>query len=232
MKMLITGASTVLGSQVISRFKQYYPEIQISTLDDLSEGVINDLFTMHKFESVIHLGASDIPDFQGTKMLLDAANANWAGQHWFRRFLYVSAEDLSINEQLIREYNDMTLVISTCSECFASSDFPMEHIALANDNMIQNKSVPLYTHGQPVNSWFWVSDDACAIDVIFNQGEAGLIYNIGGMNTWRNPDTDYKDLITSKPFALEPYMATAYQMFFNKLKNIFGNLTINHKRIA
>jgi hypothetical protein len=34
MKLLITGASTLLGSQVLSWFKQNYPEMQISTLDD------------------------------------------------------------------------------------------------------------------------------------------------------------------------------------------------------
>jgi hypothetical protein len=39
-------------------------------------------------------------------------------------------------------------------------------------------------------------------------------------------------LITNKPFALEPFMANAYQMFFSKLKNIFAHSTITPKRIA
>jgi dTDP-glucose 4,6-dehydratase len=233
MKMLITGASTILGSQVISRFKQYYPEIQISTLDDLSDaGVVNHFFEKHKFESVIHLAASETPDYQGTKTLLDVANAHWSGQQWFRRFMYVSAEDVSINEQLVRTYADMTLVISTCSECVASPDFPMEYISVANNNMKLNKSVPMYTHGQDVNNWFWVSDEASAIDVIFNQGEAGPIYSVGGMNTWKSAECDYNDLLSKKAYALEPFIANAYQMFFNKIKHLFAHQTINPKRIA
>jgi dTDP-glucose 4,6-dehydratase len=233
MKMLLTGASTILGSQVIGRFKQYYPDIEISTLDDLSDiGLINHLFGKHQFESVIHLACAERPDFQATNALLDVANSHWAGQHWFRRFLYISAEDISINEQLIRAYSEMTLVISSCSECVASPDFPIEYMSVANANMKLNKSVPMYTQGQAVDNWFWVADEASAIDVIFNQGEAGPIYNIGGMNTWKSADSDYKDLITNKAFALEPFMANAYQMFFNKLKNIFAHSTITPKRIA
>jgi dTDP-glucose 4,6-dehydratase len=233
MKMLITGASTILGSQVISRFKQYYPEIEIFTLDDLSGvDVISQLFELHKFESVMHLACAEVPDYNATRALLDLANAQWAGQHWFRRFLYVSAEDISINEQLIRAYADMTLVISTCTECFASSDFPVKYISVANDNMKQNKSVPMYTYGQDVDNWFWVADQATAVDVIFNQGEAGPIYKIGGMNTWKNQDKDYSDLISNKTYALEPLMANAYHMFFNKVKNLSAHLTINPKRMA
>jgi hypothetical protein len=105
-------------------------------------------------------------------------------------------------------------------------------MSVANDNMKLNKSVPMYTQGQAVDNWFWVADEASAIDVIFNQGEAGPIYNIGGMNTWKSPDSDYKDLITNKAFALEPFMANAYQLFFSKVKNIFAHSTINPKRIA
>jgi dTDP-glucose 4,6-dehydratase len=233
MKMLITGASTILGSQVISRFKQNYPEISISTLDDLSDaGLIDNLFDTEKFESVIHLAASETPDYQGTKALLDAANKHWAGQHWFRRFFYVSAEDVSINEQLIRAYAEMTLVISTCTDCFASPDFPMEYISLANANMKQNKAVPLYTHGQDVNNWFWVSDEACAIDVIFNQGEAGLMYTIGGMNTWKSSELELIDMVPNKAYALEPFLVNAYQTYFNKVKNTLAHLTFNPKRIA
>jgi dTDP-glucose 4,6-dehydratase len=233
MEMLITGASTTLGLQVINRFRKNYPEVQISTLDDLSDSVLlQELFEAKKFDAVIHLAASGTPDYQGTKLLLDTANAAWAEEHWFRRFFYVSAEDQNANEAMMRQYRDMTLVISTCRPSFASPEFPKKAIALASENIKKNKAVPLYSKGQDVESWFWTSDNACAIDVIFHQGEAGLLYHIGGMNTWKSVDADSTAETIYQTTVGQPLLINSFQMFFNKVKGLFAHQPVNTKQIA
>ncbi len=225
MKLLITGASTSLGSQVLSWFKQYYPEMKITTLDDLSDvRAVNHFFEVENIDAVIHLAAADQQTVSGTRTLLDAANRWWQGNHLIKRFFYISPEPMAANKALLRKYKDMTLVVSSCSDCFASSAFPVEHIALADQNVKNNKGVPVYATGQRVPEWFWVSGQACAIDVLFHQGEAGVIYNIGGMNAWKNADAGVKYNVPAYAYVPEHGMVKAYQTFMVKIKRIFSNL--------
>lgn len=225
MKLLITGASTSLGSQVLSWFSQYYPEMQIVTLDDLSDvRAVNHFFEVEHIDAVIHLAAADQQTSSGTKTLLDAANRCWQGNHLIKRFFYISPEPMAANKVLLRKYKDMTLVVSSCSDCFASPAFPVEYIAVADQNVKNNKGVPVYANGQKVPEWFWVSNQACAIDVLFHQGEAGVIYNIGGMNAWKSAEANVKTNVPAFAYVSAPGMVKSYQSFMVKIKRIFSNL--------
>jgi dTDP-glucose 4,6-dehydratase len=225
MKLLITGASTSLGSQVFSWFKQYYPEMQVVTLEDLSDvRAVNHFFEVEHIDAVIHLAAASQHVAAGTKTLLDAANSCWQGNHLIKRFFHVSGDSVAANKALLRKYKDMTLVVSSCSDSFASSAFPVEYIALADQNVKNNKAVPVYANGQKVPEWFWASGQACAIDVLFHQGEAGVIYNIGGMNAWKSADADVKTNVPAYAYVSAPAMVKSYQSFMVKIKRIFSNL--------
>jgi dTDP-D-glucose 4,6-dehydratase len=227
MKLLLTAASTLLGSQVLNRFKQNYPEVQITAIDDLSDTeVLNQLFSVKNFDAVIHLAAKGV-DAEGTANLLDVANESWAGFHLIRRFLMVSSDTAASHVALQEKYKEMTLVISTCLDCCASPDFPKEFIELASEQVKSNKSVPLFVSGQPVPQWFWVADEACAIDVIFHQGEAGLMYNIGGMNAWKNVDTDLSAVVKEPEYVADLSITSSYRTFMVKAKQIFSKLAVN-----
>jgi dTDP-D-glucose 4,6-dehydratase len=225
MKLLITGASTLLGSQVLSWFKQYYPEIQISTLEDLSDArVVTKLLQVENFDAVIHLGVCGQFGTTGTKLLLEVAKACWQGDNLIKRFLYVSSESIEANQALLRKYKDMSLIISSCRESFASSAFPRAFREIAEKNLTDNNTIPVYANGQEVPAWFWVNSQACAIDVLFHQGEAGLIYNIGGMNAWKSAGMEINHPLQGKAYMNEPALVKSYHSFMIKMKRIFFNL--------
>ena len=80
------------------------------------------------------------------------------------------------------------MVISNCSNNYGSYHFPEKLIPLAINNIINNKSIPVYGKGDNIRDWLFVEDHAVAIDVIFHYGKNGDTYNIGGHNEWKNID--------------------------------------------
>jgi len=47
-------------------------------------------------------------------------------------------------------------------------------------NLIQGKKVPQYSDGPNIRDWLYVLDNCRAIDLVFQKGKLGEIYNIGG----------------------------------------------------
>ncbi len=82
----------------------------------------------------------------------------------------------------------LPVVLSNCSNNYGSHHFPEKLIPLMINNIINNKSLPVYGKGENVRDWLWVEDHARAIDVIFHKGKIGDKYNIGGFNEWKNID--------------------------------------------
>jgi len=133
MKILITGGAGFIGSHVVRGFLNNYPTYKIFNLDkltyagnlenlkdiesnvnyefilgDIVDGVfINDLFTKHQFDGVIHLAAESHVDRSisnplefvftnviGTVNLLNAAKNIWNGNHEGKRFYHVSTDEV------------------------------------------------------------------------------------------------------------------------------------------
>ncbi len=210
MKVLVTGTTGELGKQVINWFSEYYSDYQLVELNDLSDAtVINSLFSTQNFDSVIHLAAAQGQNTQETRNLLKVANASWAANQDAHRFLMLTS-DLFEAELMLREYHDkngMNLLVSSCEETFASSDFPFVYSAIAQQNIAGQNTVPLYAKGQEVPEWFWVEDEACAIDILFHQAEAGKSYSIGGMNTWKRSDLEYNPIVQPVHYKYSPVNA-------------------------
>jgi dTDP-glucose 4,6-dehydratase len=61
-------------------------------------------------------------------------------------------------------------------------------IPLFINNIIQNKSLPVYGDGKYTRDWLFVEDHAVAIDLVFHEGKNHDTYNIGGFNEWQNID--------------------------------------------
>ncbi|WP_264512794.1 dTDP-glucose 4,6-dehydratase [Flavobacterium sp. N1719] len=132
-KILITGGAGFIGSHVVRRMVTQYPNYHIFNLDALTyagnlenikdiekapnysfvKGDITDahfiqnLFTEHQFDGVIHLAAESHVDRSiadplafvrtnviGTMTLLNAAKASWSGNFEGKRFYHVSTDEV------------------------------------------------------------------------------------------------------------------------------------------
>ena len=153
----------------------------------------------------------------GTATLLNAARHSWKDRYDKTRFYHVSTDEVygslgengmftettnydphspysaskASSDHFVRAYHDtygLNTVISNCSNNYGSFHFPEKLIPLAINNIKQNKPVPVYGKGENIRDWLWVEDHARAIDLIFHKAKAGLTYNIGGHNEWKNID--------------------------------------------
>ena len=153
----------------------------------------------------------------GTLSLLQVAKAYWNGNLTDKLFYHVSTDEVygslgkegfftettkydphspysaskASSDHFVRAFHDtygLPVVISNCSNNYGSYQFPEKLIPLFINNIVNNKSLPVYGKGENVRDWLFVNDHARAIDVIFHKGKLGETYNIGGFNEWKNID--------------------------------------------
>ena len=95
------------------------------------------------------------------------------------------------SDHFVRAYGEtygMPYVISNCSNNYGANQFPEKLIPLFINNIIHEKSLPVYGDGKYTRDWLYVLDHAIAIDLVFHKGEHTETYNIGGFNEWQNID--------------------------------------------
>jgi len=95
------------------------------------------------------------------------------------------------SDLLVRAYHEtygLDVLITRCSNNYGPYQFPEKLIPLVISNAIGNKPVPVYGDGLNVRDWIFVLDHCRAVDVVFQKGRAGEVYNIGGKNEQRNID--------------------------------------------
>ena len=256
MKILVTGGAGFIGSHVIRRLVNKYPEYSIYNLDALTyagnlenlkdieakenytflhgdiidEKYINSIFNTYKFDAVIHLAAESHVDRSivdplrfaktniiGTINLLNAFNSTWKNNWEGKRFYHISTDEVygslgesglfkettafdpnspyaaskASSDHFVRAYGetyDMPYVISNCSNNYGPYQFPEKLIPLCINNILNNKSLPIYGDGNYTRDWLYVIDHASAIDLIFHKGKDAETYNVGGFNECKNID--------------------------------------------
>ncbi len=81
---------------------------------------------------------------------------------------------------------DLPVVITRCSNNYGPFQFPEKLIPLMIINALNNKKLPVYGDGMYVRDWIYVIDHNKAIDLVFEKGRVGEVYNIGASNEMPN----------------------------------------------
>jgi dTDP-glucose 4,6-dehydratase len=90
---------------------------------------------------------------------------------------------------VVKAYHDtygMPVNITRCSNNYGPWQFPEKLIPLVINNALQHKSIPVYGDGRQIRDWIYVEDHCRAIDLVYESGKSGEIYNIGGNNEREN----------------------------------------------
>lgn len=77
-------------------------------------------------------------------------------------------------------------VITRCSNNYGPLQFPEKLIPLMILNAIQNKKLPVYGDGMNIRDWIYVIDHNKAVELVFEKGKIGEVYNIGASNELTN----------------------------------------------
>jgi dTDP-glucose 4,6-dehydratase len=153
----------------------------------------------------------------GTMNLLNAAKTIWKDNFEGKRFYHISTDEVygslgatglftettsydpnspysaskASSDHFVRAYGEtygLPYVITNCSNNYGPYHFPEKLIPLFINNIINNKSLPVYGDGKYTRDWLFVEDHAVAIDLVFHEGKNHETYNIGGFNEWQNID--------------------------------------------
>ena len=95
-----------------------------------------------------------------------------------------AGSDLLVNSYYVT-YGLNTL-ITRSSNNFGPYQYPEKLIPVLIKNALNNKPLPMYGDGLNVRDWIFVEDNCNGVDVVFNKGKFGEIYNIGGGNEKTN----------------------------------------------
>lgn len=138
----------------------------------------------------------------GTRVLLEAAL-----RHKIQRFLHISTDEVygsletehadesfplmpnspysaakASSDLLVRAYGktyQLPVLITRSSNNYGPNQFPEKVIPLFITNLMDGKKVPLYGKGLNRRDWIYVEDNCAAVELVFDKGKPGEIYNIG-----------------------------------------------------
>ncbi len=180
--------------------------------------VVNFAAESHVDRSILGPEAFLATNIMGTFSLLEAAKSVWGECADGQRFLHVSTDEVygslapdeaPFNEQhayapnspysaskaasdhLVRAYHKtygLPVLTTNCSNNYGPCQFPEKLIPLTILNALEGKAIPVYGDGLQVRDWLYVEDHCSGIDAVLAGGEPGEVFNIGGINEWRNID--------------------------------------------
>jgi dTDP-glucose 4,6-dehydratase len=152
----------------------------------------------------------------GTFVLLECARRAWlAPGATAGRFLHVSTDEVfgslgetgafteetpydpsspysaskAASDHLVRAWHrtfGLDVVLTNCSNNYGPRQYPEKLIPVIIRNIVERKPLPVYGDGTNVRDWLFVTDHCEALTTVFDKGESGRSYNVGGNNEWSN----------------------------------------------
>ncbi|WP_294308074.1 dTDP-glucose 4,6-dehydratase [uncultured Sphingomonas sp.] len=82
----------------------------------------------------------------------------------------------------------LPVIVTNCSNNYGPYHFPEKMIPLMIVKALGGETLPVYGRGENVRDWLFVEDHVRALRTVFERGEPGRRYNIGGNAERRNID--------------------------------------------
>lgn len=82
----------------------------------------------------------------------------------------------------------LPVIVTNCSNNYGPYHFPEKMIPLMIVKALAGETLPVYGRGENVRDWLFVKDHVRALQAVFERGEPGRRYNIGGHAERRNID--------------------------------------------
>ena len=95
------------------------------------------------------------------------------------------------SDMLVRAWHHtygLPVMTTNCSNNYGPFQFPEKLIPTVILNGCDGKRIPVYGNGTNVRDWLHVDDHVRALLAVFEHGQIGGYYNIGGHNEMRNID--------------------------------------------
>lgn len=80
----------------------------------------------------------------------------------------------------------LPVLITRCSNNYGPFQFPEKLIPLMILNSLRNKKLPIYGDGMNIRDWIYVIDHNKAVEIVFENGQIGDVYNVGASNELPN----------------------------------------------
>ena len=80
----------------------------------------------------------------------------------------------------------LPVLITNCSNNYGPYHFPEKLIPLMIVRALAGESLPVYGKGDQVRDWLYVEDHVRALQTVFERGQPGRTYNVGGNNEKQN----------------------------------------------
>lgn len=80
----------------------------------------------------------------------------------------------------------LPVLITNCSNNYGPYHFPEKLIPLMIAKALDGEPLPIYGKGDQVRDWLFVEDHVRALQAVFERGQIGRTYNVGGHNERQN----------------------------------------------
>ena len=100
------------------------------------------------------------------------------------------------SDHFVRAYHKtygLPILISNCSNNYGPNQHAEKMIPNIIKSLLKQIKIPIYGDGKNIRDWLYVDDHCDAIELIFNNGNCGETYNIGG--NYEISNIDLADII-------------------------------------
>ena len=101
------------------------------------------------------------------------------------------AASKAASDHLVRAYHrtyGLQTSVTNCSNNYGPYHFPEKLIPLIIVKALAGETLPVYGQGANVRDWLYVEDHVKALQAVFERGQPGRTYNVGGNSEMRNLD--------------------------------------------